>query len=82
VFPVDPGPRALALNLPRNAAVQVVVDDRGSGSVNLPRELRQVSPTNDDDTGTWETEGFDSADSQIRIVFADAGSGSISVNMR
>jgi hypothetical protein len=76
------GSGALALNLPRNAAVQVVVDDRGSGSVNLPRELRQVSPTNDDDTGTWETEGFDSADSQIRIVIADAGSGSISVNMR
>lgn len=76
------GSGALAVNLPQDAAVQVVVNDRGSGSVNLPRELRQVSSGDEDDTGTWETEDFGSATRQVTIVIDDAGSGSISVNMR
>jgi len=74
---LDTGSGAVRVDVPDGAAVRVEVRDDGSGGLSMGGGLQQVS--GDDDTGVWETPGFEDAAQQIVIVFTDRSSGSITV---
>lgn len=77
-YELDGSSGSMRITVPRNAAVRVEIRSSGSGGVNLPSDLRQVEQGNDGE-GVWQTDGYDSASSQINIV-VDMGSGSLNVN--
>lgn len=74
---IQSGSGAVNVSLPADAALQMEVRDTGSGSLHLPSSLRQVS--GDNETGTWETDGFADAPVKILIQILNQGSGSISI---
>ena len=78
---VNGGSGRIRIEVPRQAAVRLVIRDGASGSVSIPRRFNLVDDRgdNDSDTGIWETTGFDVAEHQIEIVF-DPGSGSFAIN--
>ena len=65
-----------------DAAVRVVVEESGPGSISLPDRLDMVDDGDDDErkTGTWQTDGFADADHQISIVIRDMGAGSVDID--
>ncbi len=71
---------SLNLNLPTSAAVHIEIQDSGSGSINVPGSLNRLNGSGRDKTGTWESQGFSSADQKITIIVEDAGSGSINID--
>lgn len=62
-----------------DAAVQVDVRDDSSGDVQVPRHFDQVDDGNDnrEDTGVWETPGYDDARYRISILVVEMSSGDI-----
>jgi hypothetical protein len=71
------GSGSVTVDVPEDAAVRLEVRARGSGSLNVPREMAQVS--GDDRRGVWQTPGFDEAQTRIDLVVTNRGSGSITV---
>ena len=78
---VTSGSGGVSFDLPSGGAFQVIVEDVGSGSVNLSNMLHMVDDGGDDDprTGTWQTTGFDTASIQTTIRLEDLGSGSVNI---
>jgi hypothetical protein len=78
---LDSGSGSVTFELPSGGAVQVIVDDTGSGSVNLSNDFQMVDDGNDDDprTGTWQTAGFDTASLQTVLRLDNLGSGSVTI---
>lgn len=74
---VDGGSGSITLDVPDDLAVRVEIASGGSGSVNLPNTWEQVRG-GDDDEGTWQTPGFDTAARRFTLV-VDMGSGSLRV---
>ena len=74
----DGGSGELTIDVPEDAAVRLDVREGGSGSVRVPSRFERTR-RGDDDEGTWETPGYDSADHKIEIVIEDLGSGSVQV---
>jgi hypothetical protein len=75
---VNGGSGKLTIDVPEDAAVQLEVRESGSGSVRVPGRYERTR-RGDDDEGTWETPGFDSADHKIEIIVDDLGSGDVEV---
>jgi hypothetical protein len=76
---LDGGSGSIHLRLPVGAAVRFEVRSSGSGSVNLPSGLSQISPGANRKEGVWQTAGYDQAAYQINILCDDLGSGSITL---
>lgn len=74
---LDTGSGSVRVDVPDGAAIRVEVEDDGSGALNIGGGLEQVS--GDDDSGVWETPGFDEAENQILIVVSERGSGSVTI---
>jgi DUF4097 and DUF4098 domain-containing protein YvlB len=75
---INSGSGSVNISLPENAAVQVDVRDSGSGSLHLPGSLDQIS--GDNEIGTWQSNGYESASAKILIQIIGQGSGSISIH--
>jgi hypothetical protein len=77
---VDGGSGSTTIDVPEGAGVRLVVRNSGSGSVRVPNGYTLVSDggDNDDDTGTWESEGYADAELRIQITY-DGGSGSFTL---
>jgi hypothetical protein len=73
---VDGGSGKLTVDVPEDAAVRLDVREGGSGNVRVPGRYERTR-RGDDDEGTWETSGFDSADHKIEIIVDDLGSGNV-----
>lgn len=69
------------IDVPPGAAVRLIVEDSGSGGLNVGGGLEQVDDAGDDErnTGTWQTPGYEGADAHILIVVDSMGSGRVSV---
>jgi hypothetical protein len=74
------GSGSMDLSLPGNAAVQLEVNDNGSGSIGVGGRMTRISGKSSDDKGTWETNGYSSAANKILIIVENMGSGSISIH--
>jgi hypothetical protein len=74
---VDGGSGALTIHLPTGVGLRIELES-GSGSFSPDGRLELVSGERDGD-GTWETDGYDSADYRIEIAI-DQGSGSLRVD--
>ncbi len=78
---LDSGSGSLNIHLPVNAKVRVEVSDSGSGSLNIPNDLKSVSGALvASGTGTWQSDGYDTAASKILIKITNRGSGSVNIN--
>lgn len=79
---IDGASGSQTFSVPTDAAVQVVVTDAGSGSINIPGRYDLVDDMgdSDEDTGIWQTPGFARADRQIVIYVEDGGSGSFNLH--
>jgi len=73
---IDGGSGAIAIVLPESVGARVVLD-AGSGSFRPGERFRLVEGERDDD-GTWETDGFRTAEHTI-VLRIDQGSGSVSI---
>ena len=71
------GSGPIRIDLPGGAEVKVEAWDDGSGPLTVGGGLQRVS--GDDDTGVWQTSGFDQAERQILITVRSAGSGPITI---
>lgn len=76
---LDGASGSITLRLPAGAEYRVEVLSSGSGSLNLPRGLKQVE-AGDDDEGVWESDGYAGAAQRILIRIEDIGSGSIHID--
>lgn len=72
------GSGGFRLDVPDGAALQVEVQDSGSGSVALPAGMSQVRH-GDGDEGLWETPGFAGAADQVMVIIETMGSGSVQI---
>ena len=70
---------AVSIEVPRGIEVRLEVQDRGSGRLNVPRELEQLR--GDDRTGVWQSDGYEGATSSVRITVESRGSGSITLRI-
>lgn len=69
------------INVPQGCALRVVMQDTGSGSVNLPSNLSQVGGNSGRrQTGTWETTNYASSKPALLITITSLGSGSIDIH--
>lgn len=68
---------SLEVDIPDNAAVWLEVQDKASGSLDLPNTLVRVRGAGD--TGEWKTAGYDAATRTIHIVISDFASGSVTL---
>jgi hypothetical protein len=75
---LDTGSGAVNVHLPEGAALRIEVMDDGSGSLNLPAGLINVS-SGTSGTGTWQASGFDEAEYQVTIRIINRGSGSLNI---
>lgn len=75
---LDTGSGAVNVHLPDGAALRIEVLDDGSGSLNLPAGLLNVS-NGTSGTGTWQASGFDEAEYQITIRIINRGSGALNI---
>ncbi len=77
---IDGGSGSTTIEVPEGAGVCLVVDNSGSGSIRVSNGYMLVSDggDNDDDTGTWESEGYADAELRIQITY-DGGSGSFTL---
>jgi hypothetical protein len=71
------GSGGVTVNVPDGAAVRLEVRAGGSGRLNVPREMAQLS--GDDRRGVWQTPGFEEAQTRIDLLVTGRGSGSITV---
>ncbi|UCH27177.1 MAG: hypothetical protein JSV66_05920 [Trueperaceae bacterium] len=71
------GSGPIRIDLPGGAEVKVEAWDDGSGPLTVGGGLQRISGS--DDTGVWQTPGFDQADRQILITVRRAGSGPITI---
>ncbi len=70
-----------SINVPQGCALRVVVQNTGSGSVNLPTNLTQVGGSSGRrQQGAWETTNFASAKPGLLITITSVGSGSINIH--
>lgn len=76
---LDGGSGGFSIDVPDGAAVRVDVRDHGSGHVRVPSRLEHTR-RGDDDEGTWESEGFGTADNRVEIIIEDLGSGNVDVH--
>jgi hypothetical protein len=74
----DGGSGKLTIDVPEDAEVRLDVREGGSGRVRVPSRFERTR-RGDDDEGTWETPGYDSADHKIEIIIEDLGSGAVQV---
>lgn len=79
---INGGVGSVLIDIPQDAAVRVDASS-GVGAVNLPGDFTRISGDDDGgnfvgDEGVWETEGFNSAEQQITIVF-DGGVGTLTL---
>ena len=72
----------LIVSVPRGAAMKVSVTDSSSGSVRLPTDLKKVREGGEKDEGTWETQGFSSADYQITVNVRNMSSGDVVIRYK
>lgn len=72
---IDGGVGTTEVNIPPGAAVQLTADT-GIGGISVPQEMRRVSGKPDfmDNSGVWQTEGFELAERRIVIRY-DGGVG-------
>jgi hypothetical protein len=79
---LDLGSGGTRIDVPSGAAVRLIVEDSGSGGLSVGGGLEQVDDAGDDErnTGTWETPGYDQADTHILITVDSMGSGHVSVD--
>jgi hypothetical protein len=77
---IDGGSGSIYIDVPQDSGVRLVVDDHGSGGVRVPNGFDLVDDQGDDDgdTGIWESDHYDDADTTIEIRF-DPGSGTLTV---
>lgn len=75
---VDSGSGSVQIHLPSDAAVHIDLADKGSGSVNMPSGLTQISGHQGEE-GVWESAGYASAANQIKLTLR-SGSGSVSIS--
>jgi len=77
---LEGGSGSAFINLPGDVGVQLVVADRGSGSIRVPNGFDLVDDQGDDDrdTGVWESSNYDEADTIVVIRF-DPGSGTLTL---
>lgn len=78
-YRLEGGSGGMQVTVPRGAAVRVEVVDRGSGGINLPSDFQQVEQGGDDGEGVWQTDGYDTASTQINII-VDTSSGGFTVS--
>ena len=69
---------SLSVSLPATTAIQIQVNDSGSGSISVPGSLTRISGSGK--TGTWQSANYATAETKVTIIVQDAGSGSISFN--
>jgi hypothetical protein len=74
----DGGSGSINVTLPSGSGIRIDAQDDGSGSFNVPSGL--VRQSGEDDTGVWETDGFEQAQYQVLVTVESAGSGSINFN--
>ncbi len=74
------GSGGITLNIPQGVAVRIT-GTTGSGSVNVPSDFVRISGSDHltGDSGTWETPGYDQAETQLLLRF-EVGSGSFRVS--
>ncbi len=75
---LDGGSGSTKIVLEGNPGIRLIVENRGSGSVQLPSGLTRTVYGDDEEEGTWESANFDSAEQQI-IIRADLASGSFTL---
>lgn len=78
-FFVESGSGSVSFLLPASMEAMVVVDDKGSGSLNIDRSLFNQIKANDDGEGIWVTPGYEDSRNRIELVL-DTGSGSVSID--
>lgn len=77
---LDSGSGSLNIDLPAGAKVRVEVSDSGSGSLNIPNNLKNVNGTLvESGTGTWQSDGYDAAAYKILIKIINRSSGSVNI---
>ena len=74
---IDGRSGAMEIVLPEGAAVRVLVNDSGSGSVSLPDGFTRVGGFAGQDAGVWETTAYENAAYQISITISNLGTGDI-----
>ena len=67
----------VTFDVPDGAAIQIEVRNGGTGNLELPSRITKVEGLADRDEGTYQTEGFDSAQYQLVIVIEDISTGNI-----
>ncbi|MBN1122038.1 MAG: hypothetical protein JXJ17_13235 [Anaerolineae bacterium] len=77
---LDTGSGSVNVDVPSDVGLRVEAWDDGSGSLNLPGGMQLIESYDDEDTGLWESEGFDNAEHQVVITVSSAASGSININ--
>lgn len=75
---VNGGTGSISIDVPEDTGVQVEVQDKGIGSVNIPSSYQQVKSGNDQYEGTWQNAAYAGTKSPITIVIK-GGIGSIEV---
>ncbi|MCA9954377.1 MAG: hypothetical protein KC434_06635 [Anaerolineales bacterium] len=73
---IDGGSGAMSLMLPPNMEARVELDS-GSGHVSMDARFERVS--GDEDSGVWQTPGYDAEGDDSILIVLDGGSGSISI---
>ncbi|MCB8981154.1 MAG: hypothetical protein H6657_27435 [Ardenticatenaceae bacterium] len=73
---IDGGSGAMSLMLPPNMEARVELDS-GSGHVSMDARFERVS--GDEDSGVWQTPGYDAEGNNSILIVLDGGSGSISI---
>jgi hypothetical protein len=67
----------VTFDVPDGAAIKIEVRNGGTGNLLLPSWITKVEGLADRDEGTYQTEGFDSAEYQLLIVIDDISTGNI-----
>lgn len=81
---VEPSVGSMSFTVPRGAALRVIVEEGGIGSLGLPSQVVRVQPgadSDDDEAGIYETENVNSASMLIEITIPSISVGSVSINL-
>lgn len=78
-YVIESGSGSLSFELPATMEAMVVVEDKGSGSLNIDKSLFSRIKDDDDGEGIWVTPGYDDSRNRIELVL-DTGSGSVSIH--
>ncbi len=77
IFSLDSASGAISIDLPAGAEFRIEVLDDGSGSLSLPPGISGSASGNE--TGSWQSAGYETAAHKILITINNRGSGSISI---